>query len=63
MVSLLALLAISAAPRGGAKASPEESVLAWWRADGQPPADYVISKSEEFDWVFLGEYHRIRAMT
>lgn len=39
----------------------QASLLAWWRARGQPPVDYVVSKFEGADWVFLGEYHRVRA--
>lgn len=62
MVSLLlAVLSLSAGrPGQGNQVPNHEPLLAWWQANGQPPADYVISRFDNSDWVFLGEYHRIR---
>jgi hypothetical protein len=38
----------------------DDALVVAWRSAGQPPVDYVISKFDAADWVFLGEYHRIR---
>lgn len=34
--------------------------LGWWQKHGRPPIDYVTAQFADHDWVFLGEYHRIR---
>jgi len=33
---------------------------AYLKENGQPPEQYVISKFEQYDYVFLGEYHRAK---
>jgi hypothetical protein len=38
----------------------KDPLLAWWEKNGTPPVEYVLSKFDDHDWVFLGEYHRIR---
>lgn len=43
-----------------AQTATEDSLLAWWRSTGQPPLEYVLEQFDSADWVFLGEYHRIR---
>lgn len=41
--------------------SPDPSALLdWWETTGAPPLDYVVEKFDDHDWVFLGEYHRVR---
>jgi hypothetical protein len=37
----------------------EERLLGYWQEHPLSPRDYVVSKFQENDWVFLGEYHRI----
>jgi hypothetical protein len=41
-------------------AALEDAIVAAWRSNALPPVDYVVSKFAGADWVFLGEYHRIR---
>jgi len=38
----------------------EHRLLAYWRDHPLSPRAYVLAKFEHNDWVFLGEYHRIR---
>lgn len=60
-VLLLAVLAVSASRAGQEYETPsQEALTAWWQANGEPPVAYVTSKFGEADWVFLGEYHRVR---
>jgi hypothetical protein len=59
IASALAVCAI--VPAGATSQAPApEALRKWWQAHGQPPVDYVVSKFDRHDWVFLGEYHRIR---
>jgi hypothetical protein len=59
IVSAMAVCAIMPADARGQAPAPE-ALREWWQAHGQPPVDYVVSKFDRHDWVFLGEYHRIR---
>jgi hypothetical protein len=56
----LALAAMTAGRTDGVAQSAATDVLEWWKLAGQPPLEYVLEKFESADWVFLGEYHRIR---
>ncbi len=38
----------------------ERQLRAWLKEHGKSPEEYVVSKFEDHDVVFLGEYHRIR---
>lgn len=46
--------------KGTSQAPPPEVLQGWWQEKGQPPVDYLVSKFDRHDWVFVGEYHRIR---
>lgn len=37
-----------------------ESLVTYLKTDWLSPEDYVISKFKDHDYVFIGEYHRIR---
>jgi len=37
-----------------------ETCYAYLKKHGESPKDYVISKFKDYDYVFLGEYHRIK---
>jgi hypothetical protein len=50
----------SAEARQSPAAVDEEAVVSAWRSNGMLPVDYVVAKFGTADWVFLGEYHRIR---
>lgn len=59
---LATLGAAGTAPAMGQDPPPAEAIVrGWWQENGLPPVDYVLSKFDDHDWVFLGEYHRIRA--
>jgi hypothetical protein len=38
--------------------SPKSEIETYLKKYGQSPKDYVISKFKDYDYVFLGEYHR-----
>lgn len=38
----------------------ENECLEFLKQEGKNPLEYVISKFEKYDYIFLGEYHRIR---
>jgi len=40
--------------------SEVETCYAYLKKHGQSPKDYVVSKFKDYDYVFLGEYHRIK---
>lgn len=40
--------------------SSQTELLEWWQSHGSSPIDYVTTRFADHDWVFLGEYHRIR---
>ena len=60
LVPFFAALLITAASTSDIQQRQEQSLLAWWQTNGETPVDYVISRFDASDWVFLGEYHRIR---
>lgn len=59
-VLLSIVLATGAGTPLPAQTAAEDSLLAWWRSTGQPPLEYILARFDRADWVFLGEYHRIR---
>jgi len=40
--------------------NPIDASYAYLKKHGQCPKDYVISRFEQYDYVFLGEYHRFK---
>jgi len=51
-VLLLAVLAVSVCRAGQEYETPsQESLIAWWQENGEPPVEYVASKFGEADWV------------
>jgi hypothetical protein len=67
-VSILLILALGLTDCGREKADTpgpisaelEDRLLAYWREHPLSPRAYVLAKFQHNDWVFLGEYHRIR---
>ncbi len=45
---------------GSSKNSEIERCYIYLKEQGQSPEKYLISKFEEYDYVFLGEYHRLK---
>ncbi len=43
-----------------AAAPGEDLLLAYWKEHHRTPQEYVAGKFADKDWVFLGEYHRIK---
>jgi hypothetical protein len=61
-ISYLILLVLfsfsSCSPKKEVETCDIETCCAFLKKHGQSPKDYVISKFEQYDYVFLGEYHR-----
>lgn len=44
----------------GATGPDPQELLRHWTEHSRSPADYVVEKFQTHNWVFLGEYHRIK---
>jgi len=53
-----ALLTFAAGCRSGPPA--ESALLRYWGIHASEPRDYLVGKFSKHDWVFLGEYHRVK---
>jgi hypothetical protein len=58
----LVLLTAAALAIGGCRPAPtgEAALLRYWENHPSSPLDYVVDKFSTHDWVFLGEYHRVK---
>jgi hypothetical protein len=53
-----AMIALASGCRSG---PPSPSALSrYWESHPSEPRDYLVGKFSKYDWVFLGEYHRVK---
>ncbi len=57
---IIAALAIHNFSLESSKYPSTKKLLQYWEDHHLSPQDYIVEKFRDFDWVFLGEYHRIK---
>lgn len=57
---ITATAAIHGLTHGISESQSSEKLLQYWEDHYFLPHDYVVEKFHDFNWVFLGEYHRIK---
>jgi hypothetical protein len=57
-----AVVATMIALAGGCGSGPPSpsALSRYWESHPSEPRDYLVSKFSKYDWIFLGEYHRVK---
>jgi hypothetical protein len=57
---ILSATAICIKPLESLESPSSKELLHYWKENALSPQDYVVQKFRDSNWVFLGEYHRIK---